>query len=152
MRVICCLLLVVGFTNLGRGQDVKVVKRFDIALDEGGFPQKTAKEALASVIAAIEKGKIDYLLAHLAEPAYIDERVQRLEGGFPAVTKEAKAKLADDPGTLKLLKKFARDGEWGEGEDVITVTLKDHKDRVVVLKKVKDRWFMENQQKPKAEK
>jgi hypothetical protein len=39
------------------------------------FPQKTPREALASVIRAIEKGRIDYLAAHLIDPGFVDAKV-----------------------------------------------------------------------------
>ena len=50
-------------------------------LDLKTYPQATAKEALASVLKAVEAKRIDYLVAQLADPAYIDDRVQRLYGG-----------------------------------------------------------------------
>ncbi len=39
------------------------------------FPQDTPKAALASVVRAIEKGRTDYLAAHLIDPKFIDTRV-----------------------------------------------------------------------------
>lgn len=149
MRIVCSLLLVAGCVSLGSAQDVKFVKRYNINQSDNDFPQKTAKDCLESIIKAIETRKIDYLLAHLADPDFVDERVKKLEGGFPDVVKEATVKLADDPGVIKELKKFARDGEWENADEAASVRLKDNKSRAIFLKKVKERWYMENRQKGK---
>jgi hypothetical protein len=57
------------------------------------YPQATPKEALASAIQAISRGKTDYLAAHLIEPKFIDaqaaERGRLLE---PAVERELRAR------------------------------------------------------------
>jgi hypothetical protein len=45
------------------------------------YPQGTAKEALASVIAAAEKGDYAYLAAHLLDPAFVDARLEAMSGG-----------------------------------------------------------------------
>ncbi|MGE3806961.1 MAG: hypothetical protein AB7K24_20045 [Gemmataceae bacterium] len=138
--------LIVGLVSLSPAQEVKFVKRHGVSLSENDYPQKTPKECLDSVIKAIEMRKIDYLLAHLADPDFIDDRARTI--GFPEVVKEATAKLADDPGVIKELKRFAREGEWDKGEEATSVRLKDNKFRIIFLKKIKERWYMENRQKP----
>src|SRR5207249_2823881 len=49
--------------------------RYHVAPDLKTYPQGTAKEAFASVLEAIKKKRIDYLLAQLAEPDWVDGRV-----------------------------------------------------------------------------
>jgi hypothetical protein len=39
------------------------------------FPQDAPKAALSSAVKAVEKGRIDYLAAHLIDPAFIDQKV-----------------------------------------------------------------------------
>ena len=50
------------------GQALKGVKRYGVDYDPDRFPQTTAREDLESVIGAIELKRVDYLLAHLADP------------------------------------------------------------------------------------
>lgn len=49
--------------------------RYGITVSPDAFPQNNPKTALSSVIRAIEKGKADYLAAHLLDPKFIDARV-----------------------------------------------------------------------------
>src|SRR5262245_48305379 len=76
------VLLVVLAAGAARA-DEKEAKgaRHGVALDLKGFPQGTAKEALASVLKAIDAKRIDYLVAQLADPAFIDARVKKVYGG-----------------------------------------------------------------------
>src|SRR5262245_61113248 len=55
--------------------------RYGISLDVKTYPQATAKEALASVLKAIDARKIDYLVAQLADPSFVDDRVKRVYAG-----------------------------------------------------------------------
>jgi len=125
--------------------------RHGIALHLKIYPQATAREALASVLKAIEAGHLDYLTAQLADPTFVDERVQRrFSGQFNQQVEDVRARL--DPGTVKLLQRFLKDGEWAEDKDKASVRLKDAKDRVVLLRKIGDRWFLEHQNKPDEDK
>ncbi len=49
--------------------------RFGIAVNLDTFPQKTAALAVTSAARAVEIGKVDYLAAHLIDPAFVDARV-----------------------------------------------------------------------------
>src|SRR4051794_17071673 len=84
--------------------------RYRVAPDLKTYPQGTAKEAFASVLEAIKKKRIDYLLAQLADPDWVDGRVQAYEGGFEELVKETSAKL--DPPKVKLLGRFLANGEF----------------------------------------
>jgi hypothetical protein len=65
---------------------------------------------------------------------------------FKQVVKDVKEKIADDPEAVKELKRFARDGTVAEAGETATITLRDVKERKVFLKKVGNRWFVENKQ------
>jgi hypothetical protein len=121
--------------------------RFGIAPDLKAYPQATAKETLTSVLKAIDAGRFDYLVAQLADPAWVDDRVARLHGGrFAEQVEDTRARL--DPGTVKLLRRFLQDGEWTAAKDHESVRLKDVSDRGVFLCKKGDRWFLEHRSKP----
>ena len=119
--------------------------RYGIAPDLKTYPQGTAKETLASVLKAIDSKRIDYVVAHLADPAFVDDRVQRLYGGrFEEQVEDTRGRL--DSRTVKLLQRFLKDGDWQEDKASVTVRLKDN-DRRLNFKKVDDRWFMEHTSK-----
>ena len=122
--------------------------RYGIAVDLKAYPQSTAKEALASVIKAVENNRIDYLVAQLADPVHIDDRVQRQYGGkFDDQVADTKLKM--DAGTLKLFQRFLKDGEWTRDKAAESVRLKDvAKDRAIFFRRIGDRWYLENRYKP----
>jgi hypothetical protein len=129
-------------------QDGATTKRYGIEVRPKKYPQQTAKEALASVLAAIEENQIGYLLAQLADPNYVDMRVKTVYGGnFDDFVKDASNKLADNPAEIKELQQFLKSGEWDETAETASVKLKNQSDRQVFFRKVGDRWFMENKQK-----
>lgn len=122
----------------------KLGARFGIDPDLDNFPQKTPKETLASIIAAIPMRKIDYLVAQLADPAWVDKRVKEVHGGkFEEMVKETSAKLIDDPETVAQMRRFLKEAEWEDAEDTSSAKLKDTKDRLF-FKKLDGRWFLEN--------
>jgi hypothetical protein len=127
-----------------------LAKRYGIAADPTLYPQGTPKEALQSVINAIERKRIAYLLAQLADPDFVDARVKTLPGKFDDLIQETTKKLSDDPRTLKELQHFLKDSEWEQGDATATATLKDVKDRRIYMRKVGNRWFLENRMKPDA--
>lgn len=125
--------------------------RHGIAPDLKTYPQATAREALGSVVKAIEAKQHDYLTAQLADPTFIDERVQRLFGGqFSQQVEDVRGRL--DPGTVKLLQRFLKDGEWSEKKDRASVRLKEVKDQLVSLRKIGGRWFLEHPSKATEDK
>lgn len=126
----------------------KVAPRFTIEWDGESFPQANAKDAFASVVKAIDQNRIDYLLAHLVDPEYVERRVSELGGRFDRAVETTRQKFADDPESVKELKRFLNDGEYAETAEAVTVKLKGTP-RAVYLKKVGDRWFFENRQKAK---
>jgi hypothetical protein len=112
------------------------------------YPQATAKEALASVLNALEQNQVAYVLAQLTDPGFVDRRVQDLYGGnFDELVRETTTKLADNPGTIKELRRFLMEGEWQANGNSASAKLKDVKDRQVFVRKMGTRWFLENRQK-----
>jgi hypothetical protein len=141
------VVLWVGLSVPTNGQEkTPDATRYGIAPDLKAYPQGTAKETLASVLKAIESKRVDYVVAQLADPAFVDDRVRRLYGGrFGEQVEDTRARL--DPLTVKLLQRYLKDGDWQDEKDRVTVRLKDH-DRRIYFKKIRDRWFMEHASKP----
>jgi hypothetical protein len=101
-----------GFVGVAAGQvGPPAPPRFGIAADPEAYPQATPQAALTSTVRALERGRIDYVVAHLLDPAAAEPavlaRAQALELGveeeFRAVrdqqrrTTRAGAKLPADP-------------------------------------------------------
>ena len=148
MRIYVGMLLgvILVLTAAANGQD-KAAKetRYGIAPDAKTYPQSTAKETLTSVLNAVEFKRVDYVVAQLAEPSFVDDRVKRLYGGrFAEQVDDTRARL--DPLTIKQLQRFLKDGDWQEDKDRVTVRLKDDK-RCLYFKKDNGRWFVENTNK-----
>lgn len=126
-------------------------ERYGVAPDLKTYPQATPKEALASALKAADAGRFDYLAAQLADPAWVDERVKRLYGGrFDEQVEDSRARLS--PTALKLLRRFLADGAWSEEQGTASARLKDDPDRRVYLRRVGDRWYLENRDAPGPEK
>ena len=125
----------------------EVVQCYGIPADYKTYPQATPKETLASLLKAVEDKHVDYALAHLADPHWVEERVKQLGGKFEDLVKECReTKL--DAAAVKQLRRFLQDGEWKAEEKIAEVGLKDVADRSVRFYKVGDRWFMENGYRP----
>jgi hypothetical protein len=125
-------------------------KRFGVEADTKSFPQGTPKEALTAVLKAIELKRADYIVAHLADPQFVDRRVK--ETSYDEILAEVKAKLVDDPGAAKQLRRFLKDGEWAVEETTATVSLKEGSDRTVTFRKADGRWFLEQPYRKPAKK
>src|SRR5262245_48322911 len=100
MRVVLALVVLTALTA------AQPAARYGVEADLKTYPQGMPKEALASVLKAIDAKRIDYLLAHLADPQFVDQRVKENGGRFDALLEETRAKLLDDPGAAKQLSKF----------------------------------------------
>ena len=133
--------------------------RFGFDVDETTYPQKTPTEAMASIAKVLDRKRVDFLLAQLADPTYVDywvdeykvEFTQGKEEGkrflaFDRLTRETIAYYENDPLIVKDLRVFAKDAKWSEEEGVAVGTVETIPARKVFLKKVGDRWFLENKQ------
>jgi hypothetical protein len=116
--------------------------RYGIHADPKSYPQGIPQEALASVLKAIDAGKFDYLLAQLADPAWVDDRVGRLHGGqFAEQVEDTRSRF--DPATIKLLRRFLSEGKWNIAGDQGRVTLEDVERSIHFVHKG-DRWYLQN--------
>jgi hypothetical protein len=134
----------ISFPSLAADADA----RFGVQKDLKAYPQSSAKETLHSLIKAVEAKNVRYVLAHLADPGWVDGRVKDYGDKFDVLLKETTGKLVDDPGSLKLLQRFDKEGEWETEESRAQVKLKEVADRSIYFRKIGDRWFMENHYKP----
>jgi hypothetical protein len=115
-------------------------KRFGIAADMKTYPQDTPKESLASILKAIDMKRVDYILAQLADPQFVDERVKIV--GYDELVAEATAKLIGDPGTAKLFQRFLKEGDWTIDETTASVRHKESGERFATFTKSGERWFL----------
>ena len=137
------------FVSVAWGQAKQPPARYGIEADLDNYPQAEPKAALESVLKAIDKKRVDYLLAQLADPQWVDNSVQKVYGGkFEEMVKETTSKLASDPTELEELRRFLREGAWDAGDSEARATLKDVPDRQVSFRKIEGRWYFENQKKP----
>src|SRR5262249_29244402 len=91
-----------------------------------------------------EAKRIDYLLAQLADPEFVDARVQNVHGGkFDEQVEETREEFRNDPNTIKLFRRFLQDGTWDVQEKTASARVKDTS-RAVYFKKIGGRWFLEN--------
>jgi hypothetical protein len=201
MRTALVLAAVLGAITFVSAQErpvppEEVPPRFGLPYRVRTYPQATPKQALESVLAAADRGDVNYLVAHLLDPAFVDARVadrsQQFEPtiaddlarlrdfqrrnpdqtpsnarlpddpvrfqarviadartrAFNQIVQDVREKLIDDPEVLKDLRRFNRQGTFPEAGGDITakVGLPDLKDRAVFLKKIGDRWYIENRQ------
>jgi hypothetical protein len=144
----CVGLLLLLVAGAQAGQQDEFPLRYSTHTQLRDYSQATPQEALASFIKAIDDKRIPYLLAQLTDPDFVDKRVKEVYGGrFDELVREVRTKLADNPNTTKELQRFLKEGEWETGETTASVKLKDVKDRQAFLRKVGNRWYLENRQK-----
>ncbi|MCS6850640.1 MAG: hypothetical protein NZ700_05665 [Gemmataceae bacterium] len=129
-------------------QDANLNRRYGIEVNQGAFPQGSPKETLTSVVKAMKEGKIDYLLAHLADPTLIDDRVRDLGGQFGDLVKEVTERLTREPDIIKSLERLLREGQWEEQEKTASVKPKDGGGLHAFFTKRGQRWFIENRTEP----
>jgi hypothetical protein len=152
------LVLLIAFCGVftAHGQDAKEESppaRYEVVAILAKYPQASPKATLASILSAIEEKRIDYVLAHLTDPAFVDERVKKVHAGsFDDFVKETTTKLNDNPAAVKEMTRFLKEAEWEGGETTAVARHKDIKDKEIFMKKIGTRWFLENKQKPEPKK
>ena len=135
----------------GDAKEPAPAKRYGVEADLKAYPQATPKEALASVVKAVEGRRIDYLVAQLSDPDFVDRRVKETGGDFDGLVKEATAKLVDDPGPARQLQRLLKDGDWDVKDERASVHVKDAGSRWCYFRKSDGRWFLENRFKPEPD-
>jgi len=116
-------------------------KRFGVEANSKSFPQTTPKETLASVLKSIDLKRPDYIIAHLADPQFVDQRVK--ETSYDELLAETTAKLVNDPGAAKQLRALLEKGLWTEEDATASASLKEGTDRTVSFRKIDGRWFLQ---------
>ena len=137
---------------------LKLAKRYGYQHEQELFPQKTPQESIQSILKALDGKKVDYLLAHLADPKFVDDRIEEyrtLQKGsdaaktvlsFERLVRETVAHFQEDPVLVKELRQYLKDAEWEIQDATAIATLKSASPRRVFLRKLEDRWFLENKQ------
>jgi hypothetical protein len=155
-----CLSLAVLPVSLAWAQDQsKLGKRYGFDVNFESYAQKTPQEALLSVAKAVENKRVDYLLAHLADPRFVDETVAGYVAAIRQGSEQAKRFLAfdrlvnettqyflEDPTLVKELRRFGNEADWEINDGGAVGTLKSIQGRKVFLRKNENRWFLENRQ------
>jgi hypothetical protein len=159
MAVVAVVLMPIAGTLAQDGDKGKSSKRYGIELDTKKYPQTSPKEALGAVLKAIGDNRVDYLLAHLADPAFVDKRIATYAGqldsslneqtkivvAFDRLLKRTIENFLDDPTKLEELKRFFKDGEWADQENTAVASLKNLKARQVFMKRLADnRWVLQD--------
>src|SRR5262245_49621590 len=81
MRHALSLTVLLGAVLLARTQQPttlqpgEVPPRFDVRGKLKTYPQATPKDSLGSVVAAADAGDYSYILAHLMDPQFVDQRI-----------------------------------------------------------------------------
>ena len=90
MRLSCALLAGLALAGPAAAQEfLKVVPpRYDVLHNPDLYPQRNPKETLTAAIGSIERGRFDYLAAHLMTPGYIDGRLRTTHEYFERVAAE----------------------------------------------------------------
>jgi hypothetical protein len=63
-------------------------RRFGISLNTELYPQDSPKNTLSSLIRSLDKERYDYLVAHLLDPAYVDEQLRSAAPSFETAARE----------------------------------------------------------------
>ncbi len=159
------LLTMIALLALGAFSDAqdevkkKPAVRFGFEIDEVTYPQQSARDALKSIVVAIDRKRVDYMLAQLVDPAYVDYWVEQYkrdfvlgkeEGkrllAFDRLTKETNQYFQSDPLIVKELRVFAKDAKWADEGEGAVGTVEAIPARKVFMKKIGERWFLENRQ------
>ena len=146
MRVLLTLTvgLLMATGALAQEKKAAPTARFGVSTDLETYPQASAKQASASILKALERKRIDYMLAHLAEPGFIDTKVQEFGGKFDELVREATEHLNNDAKRTDEFRRFLKEGVVEESGTTAKVTLKDVPSRQITLRQIDGRWFMNN--------
>jgi hypothetical protein len=119
--------------------------RYGIAADPETYPQVSAKQTLASIAKALERKRIEYVLAHLTNPDYVDDAVQKLGGKLDELVAAVGAHMADHPKETQALIRILKEGAVDETGTTAKATHKDVPGRQITLVQRDGRWFMNNE-------
>ncbi|HLW68760.1 MAG TPA: hypothetical protein VKS79_25805 [Gemmataceae bacterium] len=118
--------------------------RYGVKADLEAYPQGSAKEAMKSIATALERTRVDYILAHLTDPLFVDSRVKEFNGNFEGLVRDTEEHLAD-PKRRQEFVRFLKEGTVEESGTSAKVTLKDVPKKQMTLRQSGGRWFLDNE-------
>jgi len=140
--------------------ELKLSRRYGFEYNAEAYPQKTPQELLKSILRALDFKRVDYLMAHLADPVFVDAQVAeykkfvnpkakedaRVFLAFDRLVLETNQHFLEEPSIVREFKRFAKDAQWEIKDAEAVGTVKDLFGRKMFLKKLEERWFLENRQ------
>jgi hypothetical protein len=153
-RILVALVLI---TATASGQDVTKEKRYEVEEDIVKYPQQTPQQAMNSVAKTLSEGRLDYLLAHLVDPLFVDAKIQliksKLKGppkavemvAFDKLIQEIKGHFLRDPMIVEEMSRYAKEGIWEMKDNQANARLPDVLSRRVYFIQVKGRWYLQNE-------
>jgi hypothetical protein len=154
MRNCLALMAVVMVSCLVLSQEKKTEPpppRYGVKADLEAYPQGSAKEVMKSIATALERTRMDYILAHLTDPLFVDAKVKEFNGDFEGFVRNAEEHLTD-PKRRQEFVRFLKEGTVEESGTSAKVTLKDVPKKQLTFRQSGGRWFMDNEneaEKPK---
>src|SRR5262249_33376313 len=147
MRWILALLAGFVLSGLAMAQEKKAEPpspRYGVKADLEAYPQGSAKETLKSIATALERTRVDYILAHLTDPVFVDAKVKEYNGNFEGLVRDTEEHLAD-PKRRQEFQRFLKEGTVEESGTTAKVTLKDAPKKQMTLWQTGGRWFLDNE-------
>jgi hypothetical protein len=141
---------------------------FGIPAETEFYPQDSPKQAMASIAKALDRGRYEYLLAHLVDPIYTDatflkfyrrkfgkspeddrsipaaDQAARVKEALEAFIAEVKNDRASEPKKALRLERLLKSGNVEESGTTARVTLKDEPGVSLTLQQIEGRWYMSN--------
>src|SRR5262249_54885157 len=149
MRLIAMTVVFCVATALPAQDDSKLAKRYTYEVNARDFAQSTPQETLKSVVKAIAGGKVEYMLAHLVDPEFVDAKVEKYKelvtqgkkeakafSAFRRLVKETEEHFLEDPELVQQLKRFIKEGEWKEDKGTAVASVKSLVGRHVFMKQI----------------
>lgn len=165
MRSFCIAILTMAATAcIASAQDEAgppdpLAVRYEVQANALTYPQKSPEEAIKSIVRALEKKRMEYLVAHLADPKLVDARIAEYRQAVATASDEARTLLAferlqretqehlsADPQLLRELRLFAREAEWQVTDNEAVGVCKDVPEHKVFMRRIGARWFLQNRQ------
>jgi len=152
--------------------------RYGVVAETNIYPQESPKQALASLAKAFDRQRVDYVLAHLADPTFTagkvaqfyrqkfgrvpeddlelseGERDRRLKTAVALFAAEVSDHMDSFPKQTLRFFRLLKNGAVAEAGTTATVTLADTPEVTLTLKQLEGRWYMVNDPeaaKPRAE-
>jgi hypothetical protein len=166
--ILPAIMLILAAPAIAQPTKTELPSHFGVPAETEFYPQGSPKNLLASIAKSFERGRIDYLLAHLVDPGYTDQTFGKLYHGkfgkypeddrtLPPAERAARVKeaLSDfvyvvtserttEPKKALRLDRLLKEGTVEEAGTTAKVTLKDDPSAILTLVQIEGRWFMSN--------